>query len=437
MEPKETHMRVERNMTAVISALALTMAGVLGTSACSSSSSNSNDGGTGATGGGGGTGGTPDGGTFALKPFTAPPMDPGAKAVLFTASGEELAFSGYAFPPAMDGDPAFVDGWQIDFDHLLVTIDKITLSENPVKVPTDQAQTGTVVAEVDGPFAVDLHPKGPLMGKGGGDETAVPIAALTNQNKNGNKAFDTGNGTPYAFGFDLAAATANAQNVNLDADALTAYQKMVTGGCAVLYMGTATFNGGADCSPADPEFAKLPATVKFSFCFKSPTTYVNCQDGSNDAAGINGEEHPRGFAFKDNEAVIAQVTVHTDHPFWESLVHDSPAHFDQFAAQAVGASGTPTVTLDDVVGLDFTAMTDKAQTALPWRTCLPKTKYPMGGYDAPAGQMAFDPKPYAKNADPTKGFRDYHDYTTYNQSTQGHLNSDGLCAINRHYPSPL
>jgi hypothetical protein len=51
--------------------------------------------------------------------------------------------------------------------------------------------------------------------------------------------------------------------------------------------------------------------------------------------------------------------------------------------------------------------------------------------------MAFDPKPYAKNADPTKGFRDYHDYTTYNQSTQGHLNSDGLCAISRHYPSPL
>lgn len=422
------------------SLISLIVTGAVSVAACSSNSGSSNDGGTGGTGTGGGNGtggsGNPDGGAFALKPFTAP-VDPGPKAVLFTASGEELAYSGYAFPPASDGDAAFVDGWQIDFAHLLVTINKITLSDSPNKVPTDQAQTGNLVAEVDGPWAVDLHPKGPLMGKGGGDETAVPIAALTTQNKNGNKAFDTSSGTSYAFGFDLEKATADAQNVNLDAEALALYQQMVADQCVVLYAGTATFNGGADCSPADPEFAKLPKTVKFNLCFKSPATYANCQDGSNDAAGINGEEHPRGFAFKENASVIAQVTVHTDHPFWESTVHDSPAHFDQFAAQAVGAAdATPTVALTDVVGLDFTAMTDKAKAALPWRTCLPKAKYPMSGYDAPAGQMHFDPQGIAVNPDPAKGFRDYYDFTTYNQSTQGHLNSDGLCAVLRHYPSP-
>jgi hypothetical protein len=32
--------------------------------------------------------------------------------------------------------------------------------------------------------------------------------------------------------------------------------------------------------------------------------------------------------------------------------------------------------------------------------------------------------------------RDYADYMTYDQSTQGHLNSDGLCFVSRHYPSP-
>jgi hypothetical protein len=32
--------------------------------------------------------------------------------------------------------------------------------------------------------------------------------------------------------------------------------------------------------------------------------------------------------------------------------------------------------------------------------------------------------------------RDYADYMTYNQSTQGHFNSDGLCFVQRHYPSP-
>jgi hypothetical protein len=33
--------------------------------------------------------------------------------------------------------------------------------------------------------------------------------------------------------------------------------------------------------------------------------------------------------------------------------------------------------------------------------------------------------------------RDYYDFFTYNQSTQGHLNSDGLCFVQRNYPSPM
>ena len=38
--------------------------------------------------------------------------------------------------------------------------------------------------------------------------------------------------------------------------------------------------------------------------------------------------------------------------------------------------------------------------------------------------------------DPATSMRDYADYMTYDQSTQGHLNSDGLCFVSRHYPSP-
>ena len=164
--------------------------------------------------------------------------------------------------------------------------------------------------------------------------------------------------------------------------------------------------------------------------------YANCQNGSDDAPGINAsEEHPRGFAFKDNQSVIAQVTVHTDHPFWDSLVHDSPAHFDQFAAQTVGKT-SPTVTLSDVAGVDYLAFTDSdtPRAVLPFRTCLPTAKYPAGHYDPPAaGPMYFDPQGIGKSSDPDLGFRDYADFATYNQSTQGHLNSDGLCAVFRHY----
>jgi hypothetical protein len=61
----------------------------------------------------------------------------------------------------------------------------------------------------------------------------------------------------------------------------------------------------------------------------------------------------------------------------------------------------------------------------------------MGAYSAPAGQMQFDAQSIAKiaaTADPTTGFRDYADFATYNQSTQGHLNSDGLCFVKREPP---
>src|SRR5207248_2599347 len=116
-------------------------------------------------------------------------------------------------------------GWEMRFSRLLVTIDKIRISDNPDKVPTDQSQTDGVVAEVDGPWAIDLHKGGPLAGKGGTDERAVPVAAIANQNKNGGAAFDTTR--RYAFGFDTIAATCDAQNVNLDDDGLRDYADMI------------------------------------------------------------------------------------------------------------------------------------------------------------------------------------------------------------------
>jgi hypothetical protein len=52
--------------------------------------------------------------------------------------------------------------------------------------------------------------------------------------------------------------------------------------------------------------------------------------------------------------------------------------------------------------------------------------------------MGFDSLgiPHNPQGDPTQVLRDYYDYLAYNQSTQGHLNSDGLCFVERHFPSP-
>jgi hypothetical protein len=379
-----------------------------------------------------------------------PPVDPGPGGILFAASGEVLALTGYAFPPVNPGDPAFVDGWQVSFTRLLVTIDKITLSSNPDVRPGDQALTGPapgsvgggLAAEVDGPWAVDLAHSDPnyLPGKGGPGEEAVPIAALKSQNRNGNQSFAT-DGTRYAFGFDVVPATTTALNVNIDAAGMSDYQQMVQDGCTVLYVGTATFQGGTvpgytDCNSG--AYATWPQTVDFHLCFKSPTTYANCQNPDNDPAqAFPGEEHERGIAFLGNESVIGQVTIHTDHPFWDSVLHDSPAHFDQFAARVVGQqdAGVPTVMLEMTQGVDYTAYTDGLGNHLNWRYCIAP---PTDVHPQFTGPMAFDPQnvPHATGNDPATGLRDYYDFATYDQSTQGHLNSDGLCAVERHYPSP-
>src|SRR5262249_42347379 len=146
-----------------------------------------------------------------------PPVDPNslrAGQLLLTASGETLALAGYNFPAVNPGDPVFADGWEVRFSHFIATFDTVSLSTNPDMVPTDQSQHGPLVAELDGPWAVDMSKNGVAFpyidGKEAG-ERAIAFAVMTNQNKNGNQPFDT-NGTKYAVGFSAVVATSNALN---------------------------------------------------------------------------------------------------------------------------------------------------------------------------------------------------------------------------------
>jgi hypothetical protein len=358
-------------------------------------------------------------------------VDPGQGGVLVTVSGESLALGGYPFPPASPDDAQFYDGWNVRFERLIVTIGNIVLSANPDKDTGDQSKTDAVVASVSGPFAVDLHRDGPanINGKSAG-ERAVPIAALATQSNGSPFATD---GTRYAFGFDTVVATPQAVNVNLDGAALGDYADMMKNACVVLYVGTATFKGDAACNAAH---ARWPKTVDFRLCFQSPASYLNCQNPDNTGTPFPSEESQRGIAFDAHAAVIAQITFHTDHPFWDSVLHGSPAHFDAFAARAaVADGGTPTVTLEQTRGVDYTAYRDALGNAIDWRYC---SEPPVDAHPMFTGSMAFDPQsvPHAIDDDPRTGLRDYYDFATYNQSTQGHLNADGLCFVKRNYDSP-
>jgi hypothetical protein len=462
---------------------------VFASTACSTPSS-----GTGSAGDGGSgqsqLGYTPpvdpiqDGSGHTLKTFT-PPGDAGSNTFVFSISGEANALVGYAYPPYDLATATYmVDGWNWKIDRYIVVIDHITLWSDPNLSSSDPSKHGAQVAHIDGPFVVDLHKGGPLDGKGGAGEQALAIAAITNQNDNGGEGFDPS--TTYGFGFSTVQAPSDgsAINVNLTADEQADYQYMVQSGASVYYHGTATWAGnqsggqmGFGLCSIDPEtdfssgaqtcatatagsgddggtsdaassgscpsiydFSKLPQKMTFQLGFPTPTNYINCVNYT--ASELAGHD-VRGVQSSTSQSEIEQVTVHMDHPFWESFEEDTPVHWDQIAAQYVGQTN-PIAHLDDLKGVPFSPFTDKSGAVMPWHWC--ESAY------SPAGNGAMSFSTLSVPIDPNgkctgtigqdfttancTAIRDYYDFIRYTQSTQGHLNSQGLCYIDRQYPAP-
>jgi hypothetical protein len=337
----------------------------------------------------------------------SPPGSAGG--IVVTASGEALGQQGFPFPPATSRDTYFVDGWTVTFDELLVTFDDIVVNEGPDTSPTDQSQVGKRVASLHGPFAVDLHKPGPLAGKEDGT-TAFTLGRIPDQNENGGDSFHAD--TKYALGFAFVPASPGATRLNFDATNEADYADMVKSGYSVLYVGTARFTG-TTCTPAsgaDKTLDALPTTVHFRFGFRAHPRFVNCQnpDLGDDATGGN----PRGIAMKANTDAIAQLTVHADHPFWDARQEDSALRFDAVALIAK-EKGLSVVTLDDLAGVPYLPITVSGVT-LPSRTCAPAA--------APTSKSElYDPKGAT--------FPDLQSYVIDRQSSQGHLNADGLCYV--------
>ncbi|MBL9036909.1 MAG: hypothetical protein JNG84_00210 [Archangium sp.] len=361
--------------------------------------------------------------SLAFAACGAPASDTGGFKI--TVGGEGEALEGFHFPAEGDA-PFFQDGWELHFSNVVVFLDKVRVSENPDRSPTDQSQTGDVVAEATGPWVVDLAQEGPLDAKEMNGK-AFALTTIANQNKKGGAAFDPT--LKYAFGFDLIEGVAGATNVNgVDAAVLST---MVTKGYAVWVNGTAEFKGTA-CrqTVAGYDFERLPKKVNFAFGYKAPVTFKNC---------INPELMPaesKGIQAQRNAETTAQITLHLDHPFWESLTEDAPLRFDLIAARKSVATGAgpaeASVTQDDLVGLDFLSGKDAQGTALPWRYC--------GAADASdrtTGTVSYDTAGVPTNpAGGAAGLKDLADYMTYNLSTFGHLNNDGLCFPARNFPAP-
>ena len=403
-----------------------------------------------------------DGNGHTLKKFTGP-TDPGAGGFVITISGEVNALSGYPYPPFDPSQTWMVDGWNWRIDAYIVVVDRVVLWSNPNASPTDQSQHGPQVAHANGPFVVDLHKGGPLTGAGGAGEESLALTTIGNQNDNGGASFDPT--VTYGFGFSTVQAPGDgsAINVNLDSTEQAYYQLMVKNGYSVFYHGTATWagnqagqsgfglctqNAGSDAGASDGgtsggayDFSQLPQTMSFELGFSTPTNYVNC---INYTVSEQTNSTVRGVQTSTAQSVLNQVTVHMDHPFWESFQEDTPVHWDQIAAQYIGVMN-PVAHVEDMKGVPFSPFTDKNGNVLPWRNCEPM-------YYAPptTGAMSFSTLSVPQNPQGTctgntpadfstancPAIRDYYDFMRYTQSTQGHLNSQGLCYIDRQYPAP-
>jgi len=354
----------------------------------------------------------PDGGTPVAK----------KNGFQFTVSGEDLAINGYEFgaDPKANGDPpAFVDGWEVKFEHLIVTVGTIELKADPDKDPANPETQGPVVASVAGPWAVDVSLGGDVVGKSGSpDEKTVAIATI--DTKSDGTAFDPAQ--RYAFNYDIVPASASAKLVNLDAAGKALYETAKTNGWAMIYAGTATYKGPAPA--AGSVFEKIPKEVKFTFGMRNPASYINCQN--TDLQEIAAEEFPRGLQSSADKPTVAQITIHTDHSFWSKLnVEGTELHFDPIAARAstygtVGAA-TGTVTLDDLVNVDITGFRTKNDEVLPARSVV-------SDYSAPAGQLAFD-----ANGTSFAKANSFAAFMQYSATSGGHLNADGLCKVKNNF----
>lgn len=332
------------------------------------------------------------GGALLLAACSSDDTQAGSGGFRITVSGEALATTGYSFRPnsSIDDDPpSFVDGWDVRFEHVIVTVGHIHLNASPDLDPADPTHVGPEVARVPGVFAVDATIGGSIAGKSGdADEKTVEIATVSGR-------FDPA--ARYAFGYDLVAASPSASLVNLDDAGKALYEKAKANGWSMIYAGTATYAG----PPPDGVFASLPKTVKFELGFANPSSYLNCEN--TDLVG-----NPRGVQASVDAPTTVQITIHTDHAFWSKLnVEGTELHFDPIAARAKDG----VVTTADLVDADITAFSVDARSYV-------------SGYSPAPGKLSYD----ANGTTFTKP-NSFAAYLAYSAASGGHLNADGECVV--------
>jgi hypothetical protein len=368
-----------------------------------------------------------------------------------TISGETLGENGLPFNPVNMGDPQFVDGWNVSFTHYIVVIGNIRLSPNALQYATQNTLNPSTCSDYDssgcavqrnGPYVIDVHN---LVTEGAngfvgadGQEPAGGIFAWNAQD-NG-QPFDTS--TLYAFSYNTVQAQFPATNVNLTDDEFAIYQTMVQNHWDKYIEGTATYVGTSDCP--DPttcdvvnpttgksikqEFQAVDAVspLTFKFGWDDHTSSLNCINpfnGDMDEANLAN----RGVQTNSSGAAIAQVTIHTDHVFWDELKHEgAPLRMDPLAAWAVGTPAGTELDLGTLGSKPIAPVTFADGTPIPDRGLAQNV--PQMGYTA-TDQANPAQIELNLNGVPASNIAGLSNFMAFSAQSQTHLNANGLCYI--------
>ena len=233
--------------------------------------------------------------------------------------------------------PAFVDGWAVRFDHVIVTV---AVCGSPPSRPGSgrsdadrRARRRTPAPTRSTSCAAATSPASP-------DRPRSAPRLVTTLRPPPTRAPDE----RYAFGFDLIPASSSATRVNLDAEGRRSTTPRSPRAGRRSTSGTATYRGAA------PERARVrPAPDDGAVLARlaSAASYVNCENSDLPRVGCACQ---RGVTVPEGEAATAQITLHTDHLFLTAL-HDEVGRARVRRARRErlepGASGPALVTIDD------------------------------------------------------------------------------------------
>jgi hypothetical protein len=332
-----------------------------------------------------------------------------------TFSGETLGQVGLPFPPISQSDPWFADGWSMTFDEILTVVGNFRVSPGATQY-ADWSKLNPPVATKSGPYVVDMHKPVGFLGKDGSEPAQAIFKWDTQDN---GQPFDTS--VRYAFSYDVMKAVYPVANVNLSLPSQQAdYDLMVSKGWSKLYRGTATYVGTGTYPVASiqAKFAALPKTVKFYFGWNDATSYINCEN--SDITGLGAAT--RGLQPSPSAAIIAQVTLHVDHMFWDKvLIEGTPLRFDPIAVWAPANSGTVPVDLTTILHRPLAA-TFSDGSSLPDRG-----PYQTAGWTSdqtPPSQVIL-----SLNGLPLANAPDMINFMAFSTQSQMHMNANGLCYV--------